>query len=78
MAWKTKTTLTRAVREKIKKENTKRAKGMKEAREKHSKKGVEKKAEKGGGRKEGVMKKLKKGVHALREIRKYQSDTELI
>ena len=77
MAHKMKRTLTRAEQAKLRKENVERAKGMKEAREKCRKRGVEKEASK-EKKKEGVTGKLKRGICALREIRKYQSGTELL
>ena len=76
MACKMKRTLTRAEQAKLRKENKERVKGMKEAREKCGKREVEKKVSK--EKKEGVTGKLKRGIHALREIRKYQSGTELL
>ena len=77
MARKTKRTLTRAEREKLRRENVRRVKGIREAREKCRKRGIEKVANK-ERKKEGVMGKLKRGIHALKEIRKYQSGTELL
>ena len=77
MAHKMKRTLTRAEQEKLRKENIERAKGMKEAREKCGKRGVEKEASK-EKKKEGVTGKLKRGIHALRKIQKYQSGTEIL
>ena len=62
---------------KLRRENVERAKGMKEAREKCRKKGIEKEASK-ERKKEGVTGKPKGGIHALKEIRKYQSGTELL
>ena len=50
---------------------------MKEVREKCGKRGVENEVSK-EKKKEGVTGKLKRGIHALREIRKYQSGTELL
>ena len=78
MALKTKTSLTRAVRKKIKKENAKRAKGMKEAKEEHSKKGGEKKAKRGGERREEVTKEVEVGDMCLmidKEIAKWHRAT---
>ena len=77
MACKMKRTLTRAEQAKLRKENVERVKGMKEVREKCGKRGVEKEASK-EKKKESVTGKLKRGVHALREIQKYQSGMELL
>ena len=77
MAHKMKRTLTRAERAKLRRENVERAKGMKEARKKCRKRGIEKEASK-ERKKEGVTGKLKRGICTLKEIRKYQSGTELL
>ena len=77
MAHKIKRTLTRAEQAKLRKENVERVKGMKEVREKFVKRGVEKEASK-EKKKEGVTGRLKRGIHTLREIQKYQSCTELL
>ena len=77
MACKMKRTLTRAEQEKLRKENVERAKGMREVSEKCGKRGVEKEASK-EKKKEGVTDRLKRGIHALREMQKYQSGTELL
>ena len=50
---------------------------MKEVREKSRKLGVKKEVSK-EKKKEGVTGKLKRGLCALKEIRKYQSGTELL
>ena len=60
MTQKTKTTLTRAVHEKLKIENAKRAKGMKGV-----KVAGERKVKEREGKKEGVTKRWKQGIHAL-------------
>ena len=73
MAQKTKTTLMRAAYEKLKVENAKRAKGMKEVKAAGERKVKEKE-----GKKEGVTKRQKWGICALQEINKYQSGTELL
>ena len=84
MAQKTKTTLMSTVHEKLEKlkmENAKRAKGMKglkEARERHVKRGKERNAAEGEGKKEGVTKRWKWGICSLQEIRQYQGGTELL
>ena len=78
MAHKTKTTLTRAAREKLKKENAKRACDMKKTREEQSMKGKVEAANKKGERQEGVMGRLKRGMWALCEIRRYHSGAELL
>ena len=67
MAHKMKRTLIRAEQAKLRKENVERAKGMKEVREKCGKRGVEKEASK-EKKKEGVTGRMKRGIHALREI----------
>ena len=54
-----------------------RAKGIKEVREKCGKRGAEKRESK-EKKKEGVTGRMKRGICALREIRKYQSGTELL
>ena len=77
MAHKMKRTLTRAEQAKLRKENVERAKGMKETRKKCGMRGVEKEVSK-EKKKEGVTGRLKRGMHALREIQKYQSGTELL
>ena len=77
MAHKMKRTLTRAEQTKLRRENVERAKGMKEAREKCRKRGIEKEASK-ERKKEGVTGTLKRGICSPKEIRKYQSGTELL
>ena len=65
MACKIKRTLTRAEQVKLRKENVERTKGVKEAREKYWKRGVEKEASK-EKKKEGATGKLKRGILALK------------
>ena len=77
MARKMKRTLTRAEQAKLRKENIERVIGMKEVRKKCGKRGVKKEASK-EKKKEGVTGRLKRGIHALKEIQKYQSGTELL
>ena len=77
MAHKTKTTLTRAAREKLKKENAKRACSMKKMMERQSKKGDMEKVDKEGEGREGVTGRLKRGMWTLHKIRNYQSGAEL-
>ena len=72
MAHKTKITLTRAELKKVKEENAKRVKGVEE---------VKRNEEEVKRKKEEVKKESKKrgqGMKALREIRKFQSSTELL
>ena len=87
MAQKTKVTITRTAREKFKKENAKRARDMREKRGKKTEKNNE------YGRREegkstdsqeqkdkedkGLVKKMRRGLKALKEIKKYQSGTKL-
>ena len=77
MAQKGKKMLTQAEREKIKKDYAKR---VREVRERNRKEKVEEKEGKRRGveKKEGVAKKMKRGLRALKEIMKYQSGTELL
>ena len=51
---------------------------MKKVRERHGKRGEVEKADKKGEGREGVMRKLKRGICALHKIKKYQSGTELL
>ena len=91
MALRTKTTLTRAQCEKIRKENAQRVqavKSMGRAKEGKRQKGKDKEAgvQKRKGmiqQKEKVVKKdvekgLKRGIKMLKEIRKYQMSTDLL
>ena len=91
-AHKTKTTLTRAAREKIKKANAQRARETKERIEKKmsrkpgdqddrvqgidSKKSGERKEK--GSRKDGMGKGVRRGLKALKEIKRYQSSTDML
>ena len=85
MACKTKTTLTRVARERIKKENVQRTR---EARGKIEQKASRKNrddtekrvdSEKSGERKEkGVVKGVRRGLKALKEIKRYQSSTDML
>ena len=75
MAQKTKTTLTWAEREKINKANAKR---VREVRKRNRKEKAGEKEGKGSGvekREEGIGRKMKRGLKALKEIKKYQSGT---
>ena len=87
MAHKTKTMLTRAAREKIKKTNAQRVREAKERSEKRMskkssdqgerKQGIDSK--KSSDRKEkGVMKGVRRGLKALKEIKRYQSSTDIL
>ena len=88
MAWKTKTTLTRAEREKIKWANAQRTNGVREKVEKKKSKESsvnwverEKKVEKVANKwskKEGSGKIIWRGLKALREKKWYQSSTEML
>ena len=78
MAHKTETTLMRAAREKLKKENARRAYDMKKMREEQSTEGKDEAVNKNRERQEGVMGRLKRGIRALHEIKKYQSGRELL
>ena len=80
MAQKMKTTLTWLAQEKLKRENVRRAKSMKEKKvtrewkEDRGKTVKENKEWKG----EEVVKWMRRGLKALKEIRRYQSGTELL
>ena len=65
-------TLTRAEWEKIRKDNTRRAKGMRGKREKKEK------SRKAEAKKEEGTQNMRRGMWALKEIKKYQSSTELL
>ena len=73
MAQKTKTTLTRDAKEKIRKENARRVKQM---RERKGNEKVEVREEKNKEREK--MKKMRKGFKSLWEIKKYQSNADLL
>ena len=84
MAQKMKTTLMRAAREKIKKANAQRAKDIgREVAEKKEKREevvevVEKLANMDKSREKKEKKHIQRGIRALREIEKYQSNTNLL
>ena len=73
MAQKTKTTLMRAAKEKIRKENVRRVKEMQERKGNKEKVEVREKNKKGG-----KMKKMRRALKALWEIKKYQSNADLL
>ena len=84
MACKTKVTLTQAEQNRIKTENAKRATEMKENARKAQGKKKESKGKEGNRKgdekeqKEGGVKKMRRVMRALREIKNYQTSTELL
>ena len=87
MAHKTKTTLTRAAQEKIRKANAQRAREVREKTENRTsrksgndqeEKRVDsmKSGDRKGSRKDGPGKGVRRGLKALKEIKKYQSSTD--
>ena len=80
MAHKTKATLIQAEWERIKRENTRRAREMKENARKAQGKNKETEEKEGDikEQKEGGVKKMRRGMRALRVIKKYQTSTELL
>ena len=81
MAHKTKTTLTQAQWEKIKRANAMRTREVRE-KEKKGKDGERedrgKRADKKECKEEGVVKKMRRGLKALKEIKGYQTGMEML
>ena len=82
MAHKTKTTLTRAAHENIRRENAKRVREVKEKANRRKEGDKEDGGKRDNGEKEWEVgearKKMKRGLKALKEMRKYQTSTKTL
>ena len=68
--------MTRAAKEKIKRENARQVREMKKRSVRKDRKKEEKSVKKGNEqRKEGAVKRMRRGLKALQEIKQYQSNT---
>ena len=77
MSRKTRTTLTRAAKEKIKRENARQVREMKKRSGRKDRKKEEKSIKKGNEqKKEGTVKRMRRGLKTLQEIKQYQSNTD--
>ena len=77
MAWKTKTTLIRPAKEKIKMENARWVREMKKrSGRKDSKKEAKSVKKVNGQKEEGTVTRMRRGLKALQDIKWYQSNTD--